>query len=90
MAAATLDEVQRLVDQLSPIDQAHLLEYLAPRITSAMASAHPAETSADDTNARRAADAQAWQRLLRIGDEIARTTPPGAESMTAAVTAMRR
>jgi hypothetical protein len=84
MASATLEEVQRLADQLSTPDQARLLEYLAPRIARAVEKAETRDSAASD------AYSEAWQRFFRIGDEIARTTPPGAESMTAAVSKMRR
>lgn len=33
MAESMLDQVQRLVDQLNPSEQAHLLAYLALRMT---------------------------------------------------------
>lgn len=41
MAMITLEQVQQLVDQLSPLDQARLLAYLAPRIVGALESALP-------------------------------------------------
>lgn len=90
MAAATLDEVRHLVDQLSPLDQAQLVEYLAPRIVRAVAAAHAPGRSAPDETARRGADSEAWHRLFALGDEIAKTAPPEAESLTAAVTTARR
>ncbi len=41
MAETTLDRVRRLVDQLSPREQVHLLEYLTPRIAQAVDAAMP-------------------------------------------------
>jgi hypothetical protein len=90
MAAATLDEVQRLVDQLSPLDQARLLEYLAPRIARVMASAQPAEPTRREGAQPKDIHSEAWQRLVRIGESIAASAAPDAESMTSAVVKMRR
>jgi hypothetical protein len=90
MAAPTLDEVRRLVDQLPPVDQARLVEYLAPRIARALADAQSISTLEADHSRQSNTHSDAWQRFFRIGEEIARSTPPGAESMTAAVQKMRR
>ena len=61
MAESTLNQVQRLVEQLSPHEQAHLLASLALRMaqvvtsTSAPASVTPRET------------AEAWEEFFRLG-----------------------
>ena len=84
MAESTLDQVQRLVEQLSPYEQAHLLASLALRMvqvvtsTSPPASVTPPETAA------------AWEEFFRLGDALAASDTPASETLTAAVLAMRR
>ncbi len=36
------------------------------------------------------AEVDAWQELFRVGDELAAEDPPGSQTLTAAVLAMRR
>ena len=36
------------------------------------------------------AEADAWQELFRVGDALAAEDPPGSQTLTAAVLAMRR
>lgn len=83
MSNAILEQVQQMVDQLSPLDQVRLLEYLTPRIMRAVESAHP-PTSEDPPLA------DAWREFFRIGDAIAALDTPESETLTAAVLAMRR
>ena len=84
MAESTLHQVQRLVEQLSPYEQAHLLASLALRVarvvtsTSSPAAVTPSEPAA------------AWEEFFRLGDALAASETPGAETLTAAVLAMRR
>jgi len=84
MSESTLHQVQRLVEQLSPYEQAHLLASLALRMaqvvtsTSSPASVTPLET------------AEAWEEFFRLGDALAASDTPAAETLTAAVLAMRR
>jgi hypothetical protein len=84
MAESTFDQVQRLVEQLSPHEQAHLLAFLALRMaqvvtaTAPTASHNPPET------------AEAWEEFFRLGDALAASDTPGSETLTAAVLAMRR
>ncbi len=84
MAESTLNQVQRLVEQLSPHEQAHLLASLALRMaqvvtsTSSPASVTPRETAA------------AWEEFFRLGETLAASDTPAAETLTAAVLAMRR
>ena len=84
MAESTLNQVQRLVEQLSPHEQAHLLASLALRMaqmvtsTSSPASGTPRETAA------------AWEEFFRLGDALAASDTPEADTLTAAVLAMRR
>jgi len=83
MTAATLDQVQHLVDQLSPFEQVKLLEYLAPRIVRAVTQQPAPSTS-------RAQHESAWAELFRIGDTIAAHDTPSSDTLTATVVAMRR
>ena len=84
MAESTLHQVQRLVEQLSPAEQAHVLASLALRLaqvatsTSSPAAVPPSEPAA------------AWEEFFRLGDALAASDTPGAETLTAAVLAMRR
>jgi hypothetical protein len=90
MAAPTLEEVQRVAEQLSTADQARLLEYLAPRIVQALASTQAGGNQEPPKPESRDAHTEAWRRFVRIGEAIAASAPPDAESMTAAVLKMRR
>jgi hypothetical protein len=78
----TLAEVQRLVDELSPLEQVRLLEYLAPRIGRAVASMAALESGSEQ--------AATWAQFFRIGDRLASGDRPGSETLTAALLAMRR
>lgn len=77
-AAVTLDEAQRMVDHLSPVDQARLLTYLAPRVAG-----HVSATHAPDY-------AEAWDAFLRIGETLEKGDTGESETLTAAVLSMRR
>ena len=64
MAESTLDQVQRLVDQLSPHYQARLLAYVALRIAHVVTSTPPtASVTLQET-------AEAWQEFFRLGDAL--------------------
>lgn len=82
MAESTLHQVERLVEQLSPREQAHVLAFLALRMAQRVApdsaSVAPPETSG------------AWEELFRLGDALAASDVPGADTLTATVLAMRR
>jgi hypothetical protein len=84
MAESTLDQIQRLLEQLSPHEQAYLLASLALRMaqvvtaTSLPASSAPPESAA------------AWEEFFRLGDALAASDTPATETLTAAVLAMRR
>ncbi len=84
MAADTLDEVRRLVDQLTPVDQVRLLEYLTPKIAQTVAASQ--ERAIDTAHAR----TDAWNALFRAGDELAGSDPGEGLTLTAAIVAMRR
>jgi hypothetical protein len=81
MAESALHQVQRLVEQLSPHEQAHVLASLALRMAQMVASTSyptPPET------------ARAWEEFFRLGDALAASDTPAADTLTAAVLAMRR
>ena len=84
MAESTLHQVQRLVEQLSPYEQAHLLASLALRMAQVMTStSSPAAVTLPEP-------AEAWEEFFRLGDALAASDTPEAETLTAAVLAMRR
>jgi hypothetical protein len=81
---STLEQVQRLVDRLTLLEQVRLLAYLTPRITRNMESIYP--TAALPASK----ESNAWKEFFRIGDIVAATDTPESETLTAAITAMRR
>ena len=84
MAESTLNQVQRLVEQLSPHEQAHLLAFLALRLGQVVtAAAPPVSPTLPET-------AAAWEEFFRLGDALAASDTPEADTLTAAVLAMRR
>lgn len=82
MAENTLDQVERLVDQLSPHEQARLLASLALRI------AQVAERRSRETAPPNGGDE--WAEFFRVGDTLAAEDKPEFETLTAAVAALRR
>ena len=46
--------------------------------------------SAQSRTASGSAEMDAWQELFRVGDALAAEEPPGSQTLTAAVLAMRR
>ena len=84
MAESTLHQVQRLVEQLSPYEQAHLLASLALRMAQVVTStSHPASVTPPET-------AEAWEEFFRLGDALAASDTLASATLTAAVLAMRR
>ncbi len=84
MTENTLDQVQRLVDELSPLDQVRLLAYIAPRVARVVEASYPkAQTSTHDRT-------EAWAEFFRVGDAVADSDQPDGETLTATVLAMRR
>ena len=59
----SLDDVQHLVDQLSPLDQVRLIEYLSRQIAPALATTPATPTVAGDEDA--------WAKLARLREELA-------------------
>jgi hypothetical protein len=84
MTLATLETVQRLIDQLTPLEQVRLPEYLTPRIVRAVATRQPM------TDAAGATQSEAWQRFFQIGDALAVSDKPGIPTFTETVQMMRR
>jgi hypothetical protein len=84
MGNTTLDQVQRLVDHLTPLDQVRLLAYLTPRIARIVASMYPATPTSTPSNAA------AWKEFFRIGDALAASDRPDSQTLTTAVLTMRR
>src|SRR5262249_33933077 len=82
MAESTLTQVQCLVDQLSLHEQAHLLAFLALRMAQAVTSLPASSTSPEP--------GEAWQEFFRLGAALAASDNPTAETLTAALLAMRR
>ncbi len=83
MAAATLDHVQQLVDQLSPLEQVKLLEYLSSRIARAVAQQQTPTVA-------RSQYEDAWAELFHVGDAIAASDTNEAATLTSSVLSMRR
>jgi hypothetical protein len=84
MAESTLDQVQRLVAQLSPHEQAHLLASLALRMAQVVTSTLPL-ASVTPTEI-----VEAWEEFFRLGDALAASDTPASDTLTAAVLALRR
>jgi hypothetical protein len=82
MTDKTLDQPQRLVDQLTPVEQVRLLAYVASRVAQVFP---PSSTDADGPKA-----VDAWERLFEVGDELAAADTLECDTLTAAVLAMRR
>ena len=76
MSTASLTEVQRLVDRLTPLDQVRLLEYLTPRIARVVAAMQ--RTPAIKVSS----PADAWQAFFQIGDALAEDDQPRQNSYT--------
>ena len=84
MADSTLEQVQRLVDELTPLDQVRLLEYLTPRIARIVAASYTAVPASTPVKA------DAWAKFFRLGDALAASDAPEGDTLTATVLAMRR
>lgn len=84
MAESTLDQVQRLVERLSPLEQARLLSTLALRM------AHVMTSTSSPVSGTPPEAAEAWEEFFRVGDTLAISETPEADTLTAAVLAMRR
>lgn len=83
MGDYSLDQAQRLVDQLAPRDQALLLAYLASRVVQMVPATQPARTESP-------AAEDAWDAFFQLGDGLTVGDPSDSETLTQAVLAMRR
>ena len=84
MADSTLEHVQRLVDELTPLDHVRLLEYLTPRIARTVAASYAAVPASTPVNA------DAWAEFFRVGDALAASDALEGDTLTTTVLAMRR
>ena len=84
MSTVTLSQIERLIDQLSPLEQVRLLEYLMPRIRNTVASLQPPSATSEEGLT------DEWNMLFCIGDNIANLPVYGDETMTQSVASMRR
>jgi len=82
MSARTLSEIKESVERLDLTDQVRLLEYLTPKIASAVL-ASPRSASQTDADS-------AWRQYRSLGQRLAATSVVGAASLTDAVSQMRR
>ena len=85
MTTHQLDQVQRLIDELSPLEQAQLLEHLALKVTQVIAARQGASGPV-----LRAGYEQAWKEFFRLGGELAASDTPEVTTLTQAVLSMRR
>jgi hypothetical protein len=83
MENTTLDQVQRLVDHLSPLDQVRLLAYLTPRIAQNVTSMYLSSSTPTSNHT------VAWKEFFHIGDMLAASDKPETQTLTTAVL-MRR
>lgn len=86
MNAITFSYVQSLVDQLSPLDQARLIQYLTPKITHTVATAYREPS----TNMGSAEARDAWERLFEIGDSLNVLASVSDETLTETIQQIRR
>ena len=85
MTISTLLEAQLLVDQLTPVEQVRLLEYITPKIVRAIndQSAKETATSHGDYDA-------AWQTFFEYGDSLRLSDVSSDTTVTELVSQMRR
>jgi hypothetical protein len=76
--AMTLEEIERLANELSPLDQVRLIEHLTHRLAPALAEVQPATTAPD-----------AWARWDQLREEF-RALGPASPSMSEQLEADRR
>lgn len=82
MSVTTLNEIKESVEKLDLPDQVRLLEYLTPKIASAVLTS-PRTTSQTEADS-------AWRRYRSLGERLAATSVRGAPSLTDTVSQMRR
>jgi hypothetical protein len=84
MVNSTLDEAQRLVDQLTPHEQVRLLAYLTGRLAQVVMTMQPPPPRAPSETA------DPWETFFQLGEALAAADTSEGETLTAAVLAMRR
>lgn len=82
MSTKTLGEIKASVEKLDLPDQVRLLEYLTPRIASAVLASAPNASMVDAQDT--------WRRYRSLGERLAATSVSGAPSVTEAVSQTRR
>lgn len=84
MAEALLAQAQQLINRLSLVDQARLMEYLSSRMEAAILSiSSPSTMKSVDQD-------DPWQVFFKAGDALGNNNPERSETMTSALLAMRR
>ena len=84
MATTTLDEIKRLTDNLAPLDQVRLIEYLVPRLARVLAEAQLTVPAGPGHSA------DAWEELMRLGEELSQRDRPEMTTLTTGVLSSRR
>ena len=84
MPTATLDEIKRLADNLAPLDQVRLIEYLVPRLARVVAEAQLTLPIGPGQSA------DAWEELMRVGEELSQRDRPEMSTLTTGVLSSRR
>ena len=83
MPDTTFNQIRNLVNQLTPVDQARLLEYLTSRIAGLV-------KSGQFVNSTGSALKDAWKDFFRIGEEIESGDTLEAATLTSTLISMRR
>jgi hypothetical protein len=83
MTATTLDQVQQLADQLTPLDQARLIEHLTERIVELLTAQEPEEPTETLTS-------DPWEHFFETLDAIAPGPWVSGRTATEELMAMRR
>jgi hypothetical protein len=84
MAEALLAQAQQLINHLSLVDQARLMEYLSSRMEAAILSISSTSTM------KNVDQDDPWREFFRIGDDLASNAQERSGMMTSALLAMRR
>jgi len=82
MAEALLAQAQQLINRLSLLDQARLMEYLSSRMEAAILAASSPSTTVEQDDP--------WQAFFKAGDALESNAQESSETMTSALLAMRR
>jgi len=85
MAEALLAQAQQLINHLSLVDQARLMEYLSSRMEAAILSISSSSATKNVDQ-----DDDPWQKFFKVGDELGHNNSASSETMTSALLAMRR